>query len=96
MDLQPSTARRFQAATDVVIERMGETMLAVHLGTDKIIELNETAAHLVDLLLGGSTDREAAAAMAEVYDVPYPVVWENVESALATLVEESVLAELSD
>ena len=94
MELQTSTARRFQAAPDVVIERMGETMLAVHLGSDKIIELNETAAHLVDLLLGGSTDREAASAMAEIYDVPYQVVWENVENALATLVSESVLAEL--
>jgi|GEM_PF-1401282 len=94
MDLHHSTARRFQAAPDVVIERMGDTMLAVHLGSDKIIELNETAAHLVDLLLGGSTDREAAAAMAETYDVPYDVLWENIESTLATLVSESVLAEL--
>ncbi|SRR5690606_9733739 len=93
MDLRPSTARRFQAAPDVVIERMGETMLAVHLGSDKIIELNETAAHLVDLLLGGSTDKEAASAMAEVYGVPYEEVWDNVEATLATLVSESVLAE---
>ena len=68
MDVQPSMARRFQAAPDVVIERMGDTMLAVHLGSDKIIELNETAAHLVDLLLGGSTDEEAATELAKIYD----------------------------
>jgi len=32
--------------------------------------------------------------LAKIYDVPYTVVWENVENALATLVAESVLAEL--
>ena len=94
MDVPPSLAPRFQAAPDVVIGRMGDTMLAVHLGSDKIIELNETAAHLVDRLLGGSTDEEAATELAKIYDVPYTVVWENGENALATLVAESVLAEL--
>lgn len=78
----------------MVLERLGDTMVTVHLGTDRILELNDTAARLVELLAEGKTTAEAADAIAQEYDAPKAEVVANVESTVARLVEESVLEAL--
>lgn len=75
----------------MVLERLGDTMVTVHLGTDRILELNDTAARLVELLAEGKTTAEAVGAIAQEYDAPKAEVVANVESTVARLVEESVL-----
>ena len=81
----------YQASSDVVVERLGESVLAVHLGTDKILELNDTAARLLDLLLEGRTEAEATEIIAAEYDAPSAEVAANVSATLRSLLEEQVV-----
>src|SRR5690606_29642851 len=81
----------YQASRDVVVERLGESVLAVHLGTDKILELNDTAARLLDLLLEGRTEAEATEIIAAEYDAPSAEVAANVSATLRSLLEEQVV-----
>ena len=84
-------ARKYREAEGIVLENMGETMLVVHLGTDQIFELNSTATRLVELLLSGKTDIEAARIIADEYGVDLEVVLLNVEQTVSHLVTEKVL-----
>ncbi len=82
---------RYRTVPDVVIEKLGDAMIAVQLGTDRIIELNETAARLVELLVGGDSVGEATLALAGEYDVEADVVGHDVVETIAMLVSEQVL-----
>jgi len=75
----------------VVVERLGDTMVTVQLGTDRILELNDTAARLVELLGEGKSTGEAADVIASEYDAPLAEVVANIESTVAQLVEEKIL-----
>ena len=66
-------------------------MVAVQLGTDKIFDLNETAARLVELLSDGRTAAEAATVIASEYDATPEAVTQDVAATIATLREESIL-----
>ncbi|HZJ10715.1 MAG TPA: PqqD family protein [Trueperaceae bacterium] len=83
--------KRYAASPDVVIERLGDSMVTVQLGTDRILELNETASRLVELLQAGNSDAEAASLLAKEYDVPLAEVAANVRLTVAQLLEEKVL-----
>lgn len=84
-------SHNYRTSTDVVIEKLGDAMIAVQLGTDRILELNETAARLVELLVAGSTDAEAALALAGEYGVDVTTVAGDVSDTIAMLVAEQVL-----
>src|SRR5690606_7719420 len=86
-----SADAHYRVVDDVVIERLGDTMVTVQLGTDRILELNDTAARLVELLADGKTAGEAATIIADEYSVPLPEVTANVQSTVAQLVEERIL-----
>lgn len=66
-------------------------MVAVQLGTDKIFDLNETAARLVELLSEGRTAGAAAEVIAGEYDATPEDVTNDVVNTIATLVDESIL-----
>lgn len=87
-----ATAGRYRVPEDVVIERLGEAMIAVQLGTDKILELNETAARLVELLLAGESAMDAKHSLAAEYDVDPSLVGPEVDATIAMLLTEQVLA----
>lgn len=79
---------------DVVVEKLGDAMIAVQLGTDQILELNETAARLVELLLEGRSDADATAALADEYGVASEVVAPDVAETIAMLVAQQVLEQI--
>lgn len=88
--------RRYRLAEQVVIDRLGDSMVAVQLGTDKIFDLNETAARLVELLGEGRTATDAATVIAGEYDVTAEAVAQDVVATIATLVAESVIEVVND
>lgn len=81
----------YRVVDDVVIERLGDTMVTVQLGSDRILELNDTAARLVELLVDDKTTGEAAEIIASEYSAPLDEVIANIESTIAQLVEERIL-----
>lgn len=81
----------YRTSPDVVIEKLGDAMIAVQLGTDRILELNETAARLVELLMAGSSVTDATAALASEYGVGAEVVVGDVSETISMLVAEQVL-----
>lgn len=83
--------RRYRLTEQVVVDRLGDSMVAVQLGTDTIFDLNETAARLVELLGEGHTAADAAAVIAGEYDTTLEDVTQDVARTIATLIEESIL-----
>jgi len=78
-------------APDVVVQRLGDAMVIVQLQTDAILELNETAARLVELLTDGKTVEEAVEALAGEYAANAEDVRKDVQQTLASLAAEQVL-----
>jgi len=76
---------------DVVLQRLGDAMVVVQLQTDAILELNETAARLVEILTDGKTVDEAIDVLTHEYDAPIDDVRRDVHQTLASLVAERVL-----
>jgi len=88
---ESALGRRYRLSEQVVVDRLGDSMVAVQLGTDKIFDLNETAARLVELLGEGGTAADAAATIAVEYAATLEEVTQDVESTIAALLEESLL-----
>lgn len=78
-------------AADVVVQRLGDAMVIVQLQTDAILELNETAARLVELLTDGKTVEGAVESLASEYAAPVEDVRIDVQQTLASLTAERVL-----
>lgn len=89
-------ARHYRLSDQVVIDQLGESLVAVQLGTDKIFELNETATRLVDLLKEGRTGAEAAAVLASEYDATTDAVLQDVVHTIGTLIAESMIEPVPD
>lgn len=81
----------WMTAPDVVVQRLGDAMVIVQLQTDAILELNETAARLVELLTDGKTVEEAVEALAGEYAANAEDVRKDVQQTLASLAAEQVL-----
>lgn len=81
----------FAVHSDVVLESIEDMMIAVHLGTDRIVELNETASRLLELLIAGATAATAAERIADEYSAPAAEVLQNVEGTVEALLTEGIL-----
>ncbi|HZX00252.1 MAG TPA: PqqD family protein [Trueperaceae bacterium] len=81
----------FAVHSDVVLESIEDMMIAVHLGTDRIVELNETASRLLELLMGGATAATAAGMIADEYSAPAGEVLRNVEGTVEALLAEGII-----
>lgn len=84
-------SRRYRLSDQVVIDRLGDSLVAVQLGTDKIFELNETATRLVELLGEGRTAAAAAEAIAGEYDATLDAVRQDVVLTVEMLVAEAMI-----
>lgn len=89
-------AGHWTTASDVVVQRLGDAMVIVQLQTDAILELNETAARLVELLADGKTVDEAVEALAAEYAANVEDVRKDVQQTLASLAAEQVLEPKQD
>lgn len=82
----------FAVHPDVVLERIEDSVIAVHLGTDRIVELNETAGRLLELIREGMTSAQAVDVLAAEYDAPREEIAANVASTVAVLVAEQIVS----
>jgi hypothetical protein len=76
---------------DVVKQRLDESLVLVHLATDRILELNDTAATLLELLSSGLSDKEAEERLMELFDVDPASLREEMDACLHALQSEGVL-----
>jgi hypothetical protein len=68
---------------DVVGQRMGDQFLLIHLGTNRIYELNVTAARMWELMLSGNSDVPVQiSAEFDVDPVHSALEWETLLEAL--------------
>ncbi len=60
---------RLQPHPDVVASRVGDELVLVHLGSDRILSLNRTAARVWDLVCAGGDPREIRERILAEFDV---------------------------
>ena len=78
---------------NVVSRRVEDTVVLVHLGTDRIYELNRTGGRFWELLENGSTLGEALVTLQDEFDVDREELEREAENLVAMLVSEEVVAD---
>jgi Coenzyme PQQ synthesis protein D (PqqD) len=78
---------------NVVSRRVEDTVVIVHLGTDRIYELNRTGGRLWELLEEGSTYGEALLALQDEFEVDREKLEREAEKFVDMLVSEDVVGE---
>ena len=87
--LAPDT--RVEPDPSVLAKRVDDEIVLVHLETNRIYELNNTAASLWDALAGGSTQAELEARLALEYDVDPSELAHEVDELLRQLTSERLI-----
>ena len=82
---------RWKANPEVVVQRLGDSTVLVNLETDRILELNETASTLFELMSSGLDESEIEARMAHTFDVDPAVVRSEMPSVIDSLLREQLL-----
>lgn len=88
----PQTVR-LRPSPDVVAQRMGDQAVLVHLRTNRIYDLNATAARMWDLLSAGRTLGEIREALLREYEVEAAELDGQIEATL-TLFRERELVDM--
>jgi hypothetical protein len=81
----------FRPSPDVVSTRVGDEVVLVHLGTERILSLNCTAARLWDLLCAGTDWADVKQMMLDEFDVTEAQLAAELERLLASLRTEQVV-----
>lgn len=63
-------SEKYSISPDAVANRMGDQIVVVHVGTDRIFELNSTAARIWDLLSQGHDQSEIQRIVFQEFKVP--------------------------
>ena len=71
---------------------MGDQIVVVHVGTDRIFELNPTAARIWDLLSEGHDPIEIQRIVSQEFDVPAALASREIEDLLNSLVAENIIS----
>lgn len=82
----------FRPRPDVVSTRLGEELVLVHLGTERILALNSTAARLWELLCAGTSLADVKQMMLAEFDVTEVQLAAELEALLASLRTEQLIA----
>ena len=82
---------RWKANPEVVVQRLGDSLVLVNLETDRILELNETAAALFELVTSGLDEAEVEARMAEEFEVDRATVRSEMPHVIESLAREQLL-----
>jgi coenzyme PQQ synthesis protein D (PqqD) len=83
---------RFHISPHAVAKEMGNSVVLVHLGTEKIFELNATAARIWDLLAEGLTREDILSRISEEFDVPREVAAQEIQELLSSLISENMIS----
>lgn len=78
----------------VVCRRLGTESILVHLGTNEIFELNETAARLWELLSRDGDVSMAQSRLMEEFEVDPLLLRDEVERTLTLLTTEQLIVEV--
>jgi len=92
--LSPTT--RLRPSPDVIAQRMGDQVVIVHMRTNRIYDLNPTAARLWDLLGAGHTLAEAQEEILREYDVEAHQLATEIEEAVANMRQRQLLLPRDD
>jgi hypothetical protein len=76
---------------DVVAQRMGDQIVLVHLATNRIYDLNVTAARLWELLTSGHSLGEAQAQLLQEFEVEPEALAREIESAVRLMLERQLV-----
>lgn len=90
---RPSAESRFQAAADVVWRRVEDSIIVVHLRTNKTYELNRTGGRLWELLEGGSNYGDALVTLRAEFDVSDEELRSEASELIALLLDERLAEE---
>jgi hypothetical protein len=81
----------FRLSPDVLMRKVEDEFVLVHMGRNQIFALNSTGARLWELLGEGRTRGEAVAQLTREFDVSAATVELETEQLLRTLVREGLL-----
>jgi hypothetical protein len=84
--------QRFQINPEAVANRMGDQVVLVHIGTDRIFELNSTAARIWDLLSLGNSREEIQKQIREEFQISDVLAAQQTEELLSSLIEERIIS----
>ena len=87
---------RFIVSPDAVANRMGDQIVLVHVGTDRIFELNPTAARVWDLLQSGHNRNEIRKILFEEFSISESLAAQQIEDLLASLIAERIISVQND
>lgn len=85
-------SERYSISPDAVANRMGDQIVVVHVGTDRIFELNSTAARIWDLLSEGRNRSEIERVLSEEFNVSEAEAARQIEELLKSLVSENIIS----
>ena len=75
----------------VLAKRVGDEVVLVHLETDRIFELNRTAAFLWETLAAGSTQAELEERLAQEFDVDRDELAREIDELLGQFTSERLI-----
>lgn len=76
---------------DVIAQSMGQTVVLLHLGTDRFYELNRTAARLWELISGGYDLVQVQEQMLLEFDVNADQLANELDSILTSMKDEKLV-----
>lgn len=90
---RPRANSRFKPTVDVVWRRVEDSIILVHLRTNKTYELNRTGGRLWELLEGGSTYGDALVTLSTEFDVNDEQLRSEASELIALLLGERLAEE---
>jgi hypothetical protein len=82
---------KYLISPDAVANRMGDQVVVVHVGTDRIFELNFSAARIWDLLSEGKDRTEIARTISQEFSLPEAVAVRQIQDLLQSLIAENII-----
>jgi hypothetical protein len=91
--METSETPEFRPSPDVVAQRVGDTLVVVHLKTNRIYSLNHTAARVWELLDRGLTRAGIRDEILKDFRVDETELESEIDSLIASLTTETLLCE---
>jgi hypothetical protein len=89
-------ASRFRPTPDVVYDRIGEEAVLIHMGTNRIYELNRTGMRFWELLCDGYDRAEIQRLMLQEFDVAEAALPVEIEAMLTSLENEGLITSYNE
>lgn len=87
-----STYAGYRPHPDVIVQRMGEEVMLLHLESNRFFELNRTAARLWELLASGCNRAQLEQQMLQEFEVDPTQLAREIDGLLATLSAQELIS----